>query len=465
MAWDQLEPTPMHVTVLLFSGFLILYALFSFFIKNRLHLSEPPLATLLGIIVGPVGLAIFTPTTWGMSDNFTQELTRIVVGIQCFSVGLELPRNFLRKEWRTLAVLLGPVMAIGWFVCAGFIYLIFHTTFPTALTISACLTPTDPILAASILSHSLFSHRIPTRMRSILAAESGCNDGSAFPYLYIGLFILTSKSSAEALQRWILTTILWQCLAGIFVGMVIGQVAYWMLRKADTHKLISKEPYQMFYVLLALFCVGAASILGLDDFLVAFAAGAVFAQHGWFHEGTEDSQLPQVIDLHLNSSVFIYFGATISWEAFKSPMYPYLTPGRLLFFLLLVLLLRRIPAIMAFKALIPGFRTYREALFAGHFGPMGVGALFLAIEARAQLETDTSLPLPHPPDGLPADRQRTVDLIWPIVTFIVLGSTFVHGLSPLVLSVVGSLGRSREERAPLLGTETDRLVGMESDED
>ena len=59
--WDQIEPTPTHLTYMILSSFLILYALFSQFIRNSLHLSEPPLAVLSGIIFGPAMLNIITP--------------------------------------------------------------------------------------------------------------------------------------------------------------------------------------------------------------------------------------------------------------------------------------------------------------------------------------------------------------------------------------------------------------------
>lgn len=72
-------------------------------------------------------------------------------------------------------------MTFGWLVCAGFIVAIFKTDIATALLIAACLTPTDPVLAASILSNSQFSSRVPKRLRDMLSAESGCNDGISFP--------------------------------------------------------------------------------------------------------------------------------------------------------------------------------------------------------------------------------------------------------------------------------------------
>jgi NhaP-type Na+/H+ or K+/H+ antiporter len=69
---------------------------------------------------------------------------------------------------------------------------------------------------------------------------------------------------------------------------------------------------------------------------------------------------------------------------------------------------------LAVKRIVPDIRTYREALFCGHFGPLGLGALFLAMEARAQLETRTPLPLPAPPRHKPpySEKARAVELIW-----------------------------------------------------
>jgi NhaP-type Na+/H+ or K+/H+ antiporter len=60
MAWPSLEPTSPHLTYLILAGFLIVYALFSELIRNRIHLSEPPLATLVGIAFGPYGAGALT---------------------------------------------------------------------------------------------------------------------------------------------------------------------------------------------------------------------------------------------------------------------------------------------------------------------------------------------------------------------------------------------------------------------
>ncbi|KAH8730729.1 ORMDL family-domain-containing protein [Phaeosphaeriaceae sp. PMI808] len=412
MAWKQLEPTPPHVTYLTLTSFLILYALFSLMIRNRLHLSEPPIATVFGIATSPRGLNLISPYQWGFNDDVIQEMTRLIAGIQCFAVGLELPDGYFGQKWRALLVLLGPVMTAGWLICAGFIVAIFKTDIGTALTIAACLTPTDPVLAASVLSNSQFSTRVPKRIRDLLSAESGCNDGVSFPFLYLGLSLLTKSTAGGVFKKWFLITILYQCVVGILLGIALGFAFNWLYKFSHTRQWMGKASYLAFYLLLAIFSIGLASTLGVDDFLVAFCAGRGFSHGG--NSPTADTQLPVIIDLMLNSAFFIFFGALIPWQS--------------------------------------------------HFGPMGVGALFLAIEARAQLETDTSLPLPRPPSNLDPNRQQTVTLVWPIVCFVVLGSTLFHGLSTLAISIGGHFLRHEGERAPLIGAEREGLHGMVFDE-
>jgi sodium/hydrogen antiporter len=118
-------------------------------------------------------------------------------------------------------------------------------------------------------------------------------------------------------------------------------------------------------------------------------------------------KLPSILDLLLNSSMFVYFGAVIRWHKYTGD--GALDSGKLFGCFVLILLFRRIPAILVLKPFIPDIRGWSEALFAGHFGPMGVGALFLAIEARARLKNNTSNPSPHPPKHSP--NRDAIDMI------------------------------------------------------
>ncbi|KAL9124192.1 MAG: hypothetical protein Q9217_006458 [Psora testacea] len=461
MSWlsKHVEPTATHLLYIILSAFLITYALFSSFIRNRLHLSEPPLATLFGICFGPRGFGLLDSRRWGFNDNTTQEAARIIVGLQVFTVSIELPKHYFSRHWSSVAMMLGPVMTFSWFITAAFVYGVLHTSFMTAMIISACLAPTDPVLAASVLAESTFSVRVPNRLKHMLSAESGCNDGVSFPFLYIGTLLLIEDSNGAAAKEWVLGIVLWQCALGLLVGIFIGTAFNWALRLVQRLSYIDHTAFLAFYLLLALLSIGIGSTLGVDDFLVAFGAGYGFARDGWFSKNMRETRLPHVVDLLLNSSMFIYFGAIIPWSQFTpNSETPDITPGRLVGLLILIILFRRIPIVVAMKRFIPDVRTYREALFCGHFGPMGLGALFLVMEARAQLENGTSLPEPHPPKHSP--HKDAVETIWSVVCFVILGSIMIHGLSVAAISVGSHYVRKEGERAPLLAQESDVLDGM-----
>ena len=97
--WKQFEATPPHLAYLILSLFLIIFALFTKFIRNTLHISEPPLAVLVGILLGPAVLGVITPREWGIEDNIMQEVTRVIVGIQCFAVSNFQDSSHLERKY------------------------------------------------------------------------------------------------------------------------------------------------------------------------------------------------------------------------------------------------------------------------------------------------------------------------------------------------------------------------------
>jgi NhaP-type Na+/H+ or K+/H+ antiporter len=101
-------------------------------------------------------------------------------------------------------------MIKGWFVSAAFIYaFIPNLKFLSSLAIAACLTPTDPILAAAIIGGKYADKHVPAHIRHLLAAESGSNDGAAYPFLYFALYLTLDRTTGEAIKDWFL--ILWLC--------------------------------------------------------------------------------------------------------------------------------------------------------------------------------------------------------------------------------------------------------------
>ena len=436
MVWEQLTVNKPHWAYLIIGGFTSLFMLVSLFVKERLYIGEATVATICGVIFGPHAANLFNPLTWGNTDQITLECSRVVLVVQCFAVGVELPKAYMERHWRSVVFLLVTVMTLGWLVTSLFIWwMITPLSWLESLMCAACVTATDPVLASSVVGKGKFAKRVPKHLRDLLSAESGCNDGMAFPFIYLSFYLIHYRPNAnEVAYHWFCETILYECVFGATYGVLIGYIGRHMIKWADRKGLIDRESFLVFYFVLALFCAGTGATLGTDDLLVGFAAGVGFSNDGWFTEKTEESHVSNVIDLLLNLAYFVYLGSIIPWEQYNAPQLG-LTPWRLVVIAIFVIFFRRIPIMLALKPLIPDIKTWREALFAGHFGPIGVGAIFAAILARAELETDTTTPLDVLPTNPDTKNYLVVQIIWPLTTFLVITSILVHGSSIAVFTL------------------------------
>ena len=167
--------------------------------------------------------------------------------------------------------------------------------------------------------------------------------------------------------------------------------------------------------------MGLNVLIGSDDLLAAFACGTAFAWDGWFQKQTADSNFSSIVDLIFNIATFIYIGAEMPWSQFTNAA-QHLSVGRLIGLSILVLLLKRIPIVVALWKYIPDIKTFHEALFSGYFGPIGVGAIFMCTYGRLLLPEEVPLPPETPNDVLTVTIQ-------PIVYFFVLTSVIVHGFT------------------------------------
>jgi NhaP-type Na+/H+ or K+/H+ antiporter len=98
-------------------------------------------------------------------------------------------------------------------------------------------------------------------------------------------------------------------------------------------------------------------------------AGSAISWDGHFNEQTEDDSFSPILNLVLNCVCFIYIGAWFPFDQFRIHEFG-ITPGKLVWLMLAILILRRIPFILFLYKLIPEVSNWREALFYGHFGPV-----------------------------------------------------------------------------------------------
>lgn len=151
-------------------------------------------------------------------------------------------RAYLRREWRSLAVLLVPIMTIAWVLCAGLILaLIPGLSFVRrlgrlsdsddvqleALCISACITPTDPVLAASITQGRYAEQHVARNVRDIISAESGANDGLGYPFIFLPILLMRQGNAplGHVMGEWVVSIWIYDIFLSCLLGGVIGFIA------------------------------------------------------------------------------------------------------------------------------------------------------------------------------------------------------------------------------------------------
>ncbi|SJM87079.1 related to Na(+)/H(+) antiporter 2 [Zygosaccharomyces bailii] len=461
MVWSQLDVTKPHVAYSCVGVFSLVFSLVSLFFKDRLFIGESTVAGIFGIIVGPHCLNWFNPLSWGNADSITLEISRILLCLQVFAVSVELPRKYMLKHWLSVTMLLVPVMIFGWLIIALFVWILIPgLNFPASLLMGGCITATDPVLSQSVVS-GRFAQKLPGHLRNLLSCESGCNDGLAFPFVFLSLNLLIYPGrGGEIVKNWLCVTVLWECIFGSFLGVVIGFLGRKAIKFAESKYLIDRESFLSFYLLLAFTCAGFGSMLGIDDLLVSFFAGAAFAWDGWFASKTHESNVSNVIDVLLNYAYFVYLGSIIPWAQFNKSEIG-LDVWRLIILSIVIVFLRRIPAVLLLKPLIPDIKSWYEAMFIGHFGPIGVGAVFACLTAKIQLQDSISREKIASGGSKSSHSKywQTMACLWPITCFAIVTSIVIHGSSVAVFA----LGRHLNTVTLTLTSTTRRTV--ENDDD
>ncbi|OAX39572.1 Sodium/hydrogen exchanger [Rhizopogon vinicolor AM-OR11-026] len=378
----------------------------------QLYINEVVLGTCFGIIVGPYGVNVFTPRSWGSFENtITLEVMRIVLATGLFAVGVELPRAYMKEHAKSLLIMVVPTMAFGWIVIAAVMQALFpKLSYISSLCITACLTPTDPVTCAAITRGKFATKHVPAKIRHILSAESAANDGLAYPFLAISIYLTVETSVTTAIGKWFLVGWLYQVILGTVLGAVLGHLFSKLMKISHNRGYIDRESYIAQYLALSIFTIGIASTIGADDLLAAFAAGCAISWDGHFNAQTEDDVFSSVIDYVLNCGCFIYIGAWLPFSDYNSLEYD-INPWMLVVLVIAILVLRRIPALLVIYKFVPEIASWKEALFSGHF-------VFVSALALKRLPT---------PEHPPADQaQYLAATLQPIVSFVVLASIIIR---------------------------------------
>jgi sodium/hydrogen antiporter len=155
--------------------------------------------------------------------------------------------------------------------------------------------------------------------------------------------------------------------------------------------------------------LGAVNLLHGDGILAVFAAGLAYNRQVGSSIYDDEREVEEGVNRVLLLPLFALFGAVLPWAEWRS-----LGWAPLAAFAATVLLLRRLPVVLALKRQL-GLGWAGTVVY-GWFGPMGAAALFFATLALEE----------HAASGV----------VWPAVAFVVACSTVVHGVTAAPLRAV-----------------------------
>ncbi len=338
-----------------------------------------------------------------------ERLAEFAVIVALFGAGLRLDRPLRWREWSSTARLILVVMPLTIGAIAAFGTAAMGLSLGAAVILGAVLAPTDPVLASDVQVGPPGEQEEP-EPQFALTSEAGINDGIAFPFIFLGVFI-AAEGGTGWMSEWLAADVLYAVVVGIALGAAAGYLtaagARW-LRDRDL-LLAQFDGWLSLASVLAVY--GATELVGAYGFLAAFAGGLAFRRHELGHESHSRVHAgAETVEKIAELTLVLLLGSLVTFGGLGTPG----VAGWLLVPLLLVAI-RPLATLAAFaRSSVP----LRERAFIGWFGIRGIGSFYYAaavIDSQVLAETEA------------------VKVFWSVVVLVGL-SIVAHGLTATSLS-------------------------------
>jgi len=381
-------------------GVLILIsgAFFSEF--KKIFITEPFLAIIVAILLGPEVLGLIE---LDMNSAFPvlEKACEYTIAMALMATALRIPKNFFRKNFQTQSVLVIGGMLLMWLSGSFLLYYLLNISFIEGLLLGAIITPTDPVAASTIVTGKLAEKYLPTSLRNTISFEAGVNDGLAFPLVFLGIFLLEEKSFP--LDEWIIDVLLYQTFLCAILAYIIGYTAGTLMHKANTRGYMNKKSFLPFSLALSFVLLEGMNFLNMNGIIAVFIGGLAFSRVISENEDVQEERVQEAMERIFTIPVYFLLGLVLPWQDY------FALGWKAIAIIIVILLFKRIPAFLALSPWLPVFRNkWKELLFMGWFGPVGVAALYYAIHSKEKLSFEEA---------------------WIIPSLIVFASTLIHGIS------------------------------------
>ncbi len=337
--------------------------------------------------------------------EIVERLAEFALVVALFSTGLKLDRRLSWREWASVIRLLGIVMPLTIAAIALFGSLAMGLPVAVAIVLGAALAPTDPVLAGDV-GVGPPGEEDEREPHFAVTAEAGLNDGLAFPFVNLGLFLAVAGREGGWVAEWLLADVVY----AVVVGLALGAVGGWLLAAAvlrlRARGLLARDFDGWVAVGAVLVLYGAAELAGGYGFLAAFAGGLGFRRYERDHEVNERvHQGAEVVEKFSELAAILLLGSMVTVAGWAEAGWAGAA--------LAPLLLLAIRPLAVFAGFVGSRVEPRERAFLAWFGVRGVGSLYYAAAAIAS--------------GL-LTVQEAQTVFWAIAVCVV-ASIVVHGIS------------------------------------
>ena len=247
---------------------LVVVALTSTYVK-RLPFTPTMIYLGLGAVLGPWGFGLFVVDPMRRA-SLLEHIAEIAVLISLFTTGLKLRVPLREKIWLIPLQLAFISMTITVGLVALAAYYALGLPLGAAILLGAILAPTDPVLASEVQLHDAAD---TDKLRFSITGEAGLNDGTAFPFVMLGLGLLGFHELGGWGWRWVAVDVIWAVAGGVALGgaagLLLGKLVLHLRRE---HKeAFGLDEFLALGLIAAVY--GVSLLLHTYGFLAVFAAG------------------------------------------------------------------------------------------------------------------------------------------------------------------------------------------------